>query len=426
MGLFNMFFTNKANKVSREELAEILTKKIAEMHQTEAQASAQDPVRNPSQNTAQDPAQKPAQRPVRKGPDYVAMMIREKEYALTLCERLEKKYGKAEFAAPLTEAEISQWEKQNQLMLPVDLAEWLKFSGSSRFKGIPMEFYPITQFKKVQDYVLIGKRENMDIGFVVQNGEYYYIDIEEGKRRKLGGLETIIRFWGYDIRELFAEEELEKLRPVIEEEKEKLKGAKLRAEISGEVAEAMEVFFTKNNIGYLYKWRSFPKCPIRKDKTDCSLIISEPDREGYYQWKPQKQTAPVDFSVIESKLGFPLHKDIKALVSSYHYFMLEGGMGEKSFNIYPLVPDTDVERLVIDRFEKESYAGGYEYILNGHFFHLGGADIDGDDSFALEINNDNGEVLAVEYMDKKHQIFADSLYDLFMNSRPIWFKDEYI
>ena len=85
MGLFNMFFTNKANKVSREELAEILTKKIAEMHQTEAQASAQDPVRNPSQNIAQDPAQKPAQRPVRKGPDYVAMMIREKEYALTLC-----------------------------------------------------------------------------------------------------------------------------------------------------------------------------------------------------------------------------------------------------------------------------------------------------------------------------------------------------
>jgi hypothetical protein len=31
-----------------------------------------------------------------------------------------------------------------------------------------------------------------------------------------------------------------------------------------------------------------------------------------------------------------------------------------------------------------------------HFFHLGGACIDGDDSFALEVNNDTGEVIAVE------------------------------
>ena len=46
-----------------------------------------------------------------------------------------------------------------------------------------------------------------------------------------------------------------------------------------------------------------------------------------------------------------------------------------------------------------------------------------DDSFVLEVNNDNGEVLAVEYMDKKHIKFADSLYDLFMNSTPIWYQD---
>ena len=31
------------------------------------------------------------------------------------------------------------------------------------------------------------------------------------------------------------------------------------------------------------------------------------------------------------------------------------------------------------------------------------------DSFALELNNDNGEILAVEYMDQKHVKFADSL-----------------
>jgi hypothetical protein len=38
------------------------------------------------------------------------------------------------------------------------------------------------------------------------------------------------------------------------------------------------------------------------------------------------------------------------------------------------------------------------------------------------VNNDNGEVLAVEYMDKKHIKIADSLYELFMESTPVWYK----
>ena len=82
-----------------------------------------------------------------------------------------------------------------------------------------------------------------------------------------------------------------------------------------------------------------------------------------------------------------------------------------------------MENYVIESFEKESYAGDYEFILNGQFFQLGGACIDGDDSFILEVNNENGEVLAVEYMDKKHIKIANSLYDLFMNSKPIWYEE---
>ena len=79
-----------------------------------------------------------------------------------------------------------------------------------------MEFYPIAQFRKEQDYVVIGRRENALIGFLIENGRY--IAVENDKRRNLGHMETILRFWGYDAKELFAEEELEKLRPVIEEE----------------------------------------------------------------------------------------------------------------------------------------------------------------------------------------------------------------
>ncbi len=378
--------------------------------------------RSTQQDTKPQPAmEKPVQEKVHKGPDYVAMLSREKEYTLSLCERLENKYGKAEFGAPLTDDEIAQWEAVNQVTIPEDLREWLKFAGKSKFKGIPLEFYPIAQFQKEQDYVVIGKRENATIAFETEKDRY--IAIEAGNRKNLGHMETILRFWGYDAKELFAEEELEKLQPVIEEETAKMKQAQQKAGMpSAGVKEAMEYFLAQNNIGYLYKWRTFPKCPIRKDKADCTLVISEPDRDGYYQWKPQEQITSVDFASIEARLGFALHKDIKALVSSYFYFMLEGDTDEKNFHINPLLPATNIEKYVMDGFEKESYAGAYDFILKGHFFYLGGACIGGDDSFALEVNNETGEVLAVEYMDKRHEKFADSLYDLFMNAKPIWYE----
>ena len=356
------------------------------------------------------------------GPDPVAMMNKEKEYVLSLCKRLEAKYGKSEFGSPLTETEISAWEKNNQVKIPDDLREWLKFAGESRLQGIPLEFYALQQFHKEQDYVVIGRKEDLPIAFVTDTGKY--ITIDGNSRRNLGYLETILRFWGYDAKRLFKDEELEKLRPVIEEEAEKRNRARQNAGLSGAgVREAMEYFLIRNNIGYLYKWQTYPTCPLRKELVDCGLVISEPDREGYYQWKPVKQTKSVDFAGIEARLGFPLHRDIKELVSGYFYFMLEGEMKGKSFHIHGLLPTADIESFVTKGFEKENYAGNYDYIIQGHFFLLGGACIDGDDSFALELNNDNGEILAVEYMDQKHVKFADSLYDLFMNSTPVRYEE---
>ena len=420
------------NKIeNREEMQKLLEsyKKLQKLQAVMAENNMQViPLEKMAELRAQQATQsqpveeKPAPKKVHKGPDYVAMLNREKEYTLSLCDRLEAKYGKAEFGAPLTESEIAWWENVNQVIIPEDLKEWLKFAGESKFKGILLEFYPITQFRKEQDYVIIGNRENAEIAFEIENDRY--IAIENGNRKNLGHMETILRFWGYDAKELFAEEELEKLRPIIEEESSKMKNAQQRAQISGaDVKEAMEYFLAKHNIGYLYKWRTFPHCSIRKDMVDCGLVISEPDRDGYYQWKPQEQTVPVDFTSIEAKLGFSIHKDIKALVSSYFYFMLEGDIDEKNFHIYPLLPTTNVEKYVMDKFEKESYAGDYEFILNGQFYELGGACIGGDDSFILEVNNKTGEVLAVEYMDKEHEKFAESLYDLFMNATPIWYQD---
>lgn len=381
---------------------------------TDAAAQSK-PVSHPQTAT-----EKPISKNIHKGPDIVAMLNREKEYTLSLCTRLEAKYGKAEFGTPATENEISRWEEVNQVVIPDDLKAWLKFSGESKLKGIPLEFYPIARFRKEQDYVVIGKRENARIAFLIENGRY--IALENDKRKNLGQMETILRFWGYDAKELFAGEELEKLQPVIEECIIKMNEAEQKAKMSTSIKDAMEYFFARNTIGALKKWRSFPRCPVRKDRIDCGLVISEPDRDGYYQWKPMEHSTPVDFTSIESELGFSLHQDIKDFVSSYYYFMLEADMGDANINIYPFLPTTNVENYVIDSFEKESYAGDYAFILKGQFFQLGGACIDGDDSYILEVNNESGEVLAVEYMDKRHIKIANSLYDLFMNAKPIWYE----
>ncbi len=368
----------------------------------------------------QPAAEKPVQKKVCKGPDPVAMLKREMEYTLNLCNRLEAKYGKAEFGAPLTESEIARWEAENHVSIPEDLREWLRFAGESKLKGIPLEFYPITHFRKEQDHVVIGKRENFTIAFETESDRY--IALEDGNRKNLGHMETILRFWYYDAKELFAEEELEKLRPVIEEETLRMQRAEQKARVSASVKDAMEFFLAENTIGYLKKWRSYPKSPIRKDIVNCGLVISEPDRDGYYQWKPMEHNTAVDFAGVEAELGFRLHPDIKAFVTSFYYFRLDANIEGANIDIHPFLPITPTEKLVIDRFEKESYAGDYEFILKGQFYQLGSACIDGDDSFILEVNNETGEVLAVEYMDKTHVKLADSLYDLFMNAKPVWFE----
>ena len=47
-------------------------------------------------------------------------------------------------------------------------------------------------------------------------------------------------------------------------------------------------------------------------------------------------------------------------------------------------------------------------------------DIDSVDSYLVQVNNDTGEVTAVEVMDKKSIKLADSIEDLLYNMKGIW------
>lgn len=352
-------------------------------------------------------------------PDLVGMVNEQKINVLELCKRLEPKYGKAEFGEPVSAEEMEKWENVNSIKIPEDYKAWLLFSGTSTFKGIEMELYPPEKFKVKCDYVIIGKRENEAIAFIDWNGRYIAAD-SKNKTRNLGYMETILRCWCYDVKELFAAEELEALRPIIEEQTAKMLAAKERAnEPDAGVKEALEYFFARNNIAYLKKFRSFPICPFN-DNMDSQMIISEPDMDGYCQWQPVLQNKTVDFESIENELGFKLHNDIKNLVSSYWYFSLEGRIKRIKFHIYAVTPDMDMKEVIIERFCKEDYSGGYKFVEKEKFFLMGSCCINGDDSFLIEVNNATGEVYAVQYMDRKNVKIAKSVYDLLMNGKTVW------
>lgn len=343
-----------------------------------------------------------------------------KEKMMKWCERVVAKYGACEFGEPVEEREIAAWEATHGIEIPADYKAWLHFSGTTRLTGIPMVLYAPSQFTIIEDMVAVGEKGDAEtkICFVPESGRY--VSIRNGKRKNLGHLETILRFWTYDVKNLFAEEDLEALHPVIVEQELKMKQAEVIAKSKPErVKLALEYFFFKNNLSYLKRSRSFPKCPVHPRNLDCGLIISEPDDDGYYQWQPIAQTQRVDFFRVEKELGFSLHPDIKDLVSSYFYFRLDGEIGACSFSIDPILPNFSLESWIKGRFEKESYSGGYDFVANNKFFLLGNGGIDDDDDFLLEVSNDTREVFAVEYMVQQHIKIADSIYDLLMKADPI-------
>lgn len=352
-------------------------------------------------------------------PDYVGMLNKIKDKLLDFISKLDKKYGEIAFSSPVGDDEILKWEQDHSIKIPDDYKEWLSSFGETLFPTVPMHLFPPSKFQVNDEFVIIGKRNDLDVAF--RKIEMNYVLINGTETKNLGHMETIIRNWIYDMQEIIHNDTLLSLRPQIEKESEIMKQKAELAMISDPgVKEAMEYHFSANLISYLKKWGTYPKCPVRDEDINCGLVISKPDYDGYYQWQPLQQTIQIDFERIEDKLGFRIHKDIKEFISSYFHFQLEGYTNVYSIWIYGLLPTYNIERVILDRFNKSDYAGDYQFILNGQFFFIGAGCIDGDDSHCFEVDNTTGEVLAVQYTDQKYLKVEDSIKDLFLHIKPIW------
>lgn len=88
-----------------------------------------------------------------------------------------------------------------------------------------------------------------------------------------------------------------------------------------------------------------------------------------------------------------------------------------SFTLTGITPYTSIENVILQNFNRT----GAHYLSDHNYFLLGTyCKIDGVDSYLVQVNNDTGEVTAVEVMDKRSIKLADSIEDLLYNMKGIW------
>lgn len=186
--------------------------------------------------------------------------------------------------------------------------------------------------------------------------------------------------------------------------------------------EAFDTFFEEMTQNYLNEWGVLPQAPCNEKSRPTGLFLLETlNDKGYAQWKPRLQEKPISFDAVEKELGFSIHPQIKAFLSIYWFLALDGiiqtSRGEAELRLNGLTPYSDLEERIISDFDNEEthYLHNHKYFLIGTFCSIGG-----NDSYLVQVNNDTGEVTAVEVMDKRSVHIADSIEELLCNMKGIW------
>ena len=186
--------------------------------------------------------------------------------------------------------------------------------------------------------------------------------------------------------------------------------------------EAFDTFFEEMTNNYIRERGKPPYAYCDEASRPTGLFLMDTlDDRGYAQWKPRLQERPVSFNSVERALGFSIHPQIKAYFSTYWFLPLEAKyyteQEEIIFNIIGITPYSSLDTLLKDNFNFE----GSHYLFDHNYFLLGSyCNVNGNDSYLVEVNNETGEVTAVDVQDKKSIKIADSIEMLLKNMKGIW------
>ena len=108
-------------------------------------------------------------------------------------------------------------------------------------------------------------------------------------------------------------------------------------------------------------------------------------------------------------------------MSTYWFLALDGiiqtSRGEAELRLNGLTPYSNLGKHIIFDFDNKEthYLHNQKYFLIGTFCSIGG-----NDSYLVQVNNDTGEVTAVDVMNKRSVHLADSIEELLCNMKGIW------
>lgn len=185
--------------------------------------------------------------------------------------------------------------------------------------------------------------------------------------------------------------------------------------------EAFETFFEemdKDSLAYLGK---LPRIPYREGKVSKELVLTETLENGYAVWRPKLQEKKYSFDEIEKELGFEINKQIKDYLNTYWFRTLDAAMrvsGHKVFfSLHGVIPGIDFSDTIRHRFN----ISGAHYLKNHHYYLMGTyCKVDKLDSFLVHVNNETGEVTAVEAGDRVSIKLADSIEELLITMKGKW------
>lgn len=104
-----------------------------------------------------------------------------------LCKKSEPEYGENSFIfyKPLNEEEISKWEKDNNIVLPIPLKEWLEFSNGYDIiseRLLNLNSFIINHHEIDNDLVIIGTTHGESLCFSKANHSIVRFNYTETRR----------------------------------------------------------------------------------------------------------------------------------------------------------------------------------------------------------------------------------------------------
>ena len=177
--------------------------------------------------------------------------------------------------------------------------------------------------------------------------------------------------------------------------------------------QAFEAFFRKYRAFWLREYGKPPSVAYT-DALNKDLLLSGPDEEGDAAWRPVLQTAPVDWDMLEKRIGFVIRPDLKAYLSTFYFLSLEGKLGDAWLNFTPINDREDVGTLVLAGSDRIRSAFPGKPCLQ-----LGYACVDDDDGYCLFADNASGEVFCQEF-DTNHRVYLGETVEAVLLGLEAW------